>query len=120
MAFDAILLSKSRSTIGLQFVRTDEDFRPSSVKGNYTSPLSHGQLRLFWKEQFMVFKRRVFMSFRNTFSLRIEGRLSVGTYSSPLFSAHLKGKHGLEKVSLNRKFFTCIVILDHSFGLNVF
>ena len=32
----------------------------------------------------------------------------------------LKGKYGLEKVSLNRKFFTCIVILDHSFVLNVF
>ena len=32
----------------------------------------------------------------------------------------LKGKYSLEKVSLNRKFFTCIVILDHSFGLNVF
>ena len=32
----------------------------------------------------------------------------------------LKGKYGLEKVSLNRKFFTGIVILDHSFGLNVF
>ena len=32
----------------------------------------------------------------------------------------LKGKYGLEKVSLNRTFFTCIVILDHSFGLNVF
>ena len=31
-----------------------------------------------------------------------------------------KGKYGLEKVSLNRKFFTCFVILDHSFGLNVF
>ena len=32
----------------------------------------------------------------------------------------LKGKYGREKVSRNRKFFTCIVILDHSFVLNVF
>ena len=32
----------------------------------------------------------------------------------------LKGKYGLEKVSLNQKFFTCLVIRDHSFGLNVF
>ena len=33
----------------------------------------------------------------------------------------LKGKSTvLKKVSLNRKFFTCIVLLDHSFGLNVF
>ena len=30
------------------------------------------------------------------------------------------GKYGLEKVSLNRKSFPCIIILDHSFGLNVF
>ena len=31
---------------------------------------------------------------------------------------NLKGKYGLEKVSLNRKFFTCVVTLDHSLGRN--
>ena len=40
------------------------------------------------------------------------------TYCWNIVKYHiLKAKYGLEKVSLNRKFFTYVVTLDHSFRL---
>ena len=50
-----------------------------------------------------------------TITGRSRVRKSVGSTPSVL-----KEKYVLEKFSLNGKFFTCIVILDHSFGLGVF
>ena len=48
-------------------------------------------------------------------SAQLEAKHIASDYS-PL---RLKGKYGLEKVSPNPKFFTCVVILDYSFGLNM-